>query len=246
MEWSEHGIVLSTRRHGEADIILEVMTETRGRHLGLVKGGRSRRQRPILQPGNTLSLTWRARLDAHLGNFRAEPITERAAAIMADRTASYGMQLLSAHFRLLAERDPHPALHAALRTLLDGALSADAARAGFAAGMVHFEIMLLEELGVGLDLTACAATGTTERLVYVSPKSGRAVSEGAGAPYRDRLLPLPAFLRAEGDETLPDEEDLAAGFAITGLFLDRHVLAPRGLGLPEMRQAFIRTALARP
>src|SRR5688572_33262101 len=119
MEWSEHGIVLATRRHGEADVILEALTAERGRHLGLVRGGRSRRLRPTLQAGNTLALTWRARLHEHLGNFRAEPVVERSGALMASGLAAFGLALAAAHLRLLPERDPHPRLYAALAIMLD-------------------------------------------------------------------------------------------------------------------------------
>ncbi|WP_026379127.1 DNA repair protein RecO [Afifella pfennigii] len=243
MEWSEPGIVLSTRRHGEADVILEAMTLGRGRHLGLVKGGRSRRLRPALQPGNTLQLTWRARLSEHLGNFRPEPVVERAGAIMADRGGTYLIQVLAAHLRMLPERDPHPALHEALKALLDLALAGGFAPRAMAEGVVRFEILFLEEMGVGLDLSACAATGLAEELVYVSPKSGRAVSRQAGAAYDNRLLRLPAFLAQEGESAAPGMGELAEGFRLTGLFLERHVFSPRDLPMPPMRTAFIRTVL---
>ena len=189
MEWSEEGIVVGTRRHGETDVILEVVTAERGRHLGLVKGGRSRRLRPILQPGNTLALTWRARLHEHLGNFRVEPVTERSAGLMRSSVGGFGLALAAAHLRLLPERDPHPRLFHAFAAMLDcfdrPALAAEL--------MVRFELLLLDELGFGLDLESCAATGTRDDLVYVSPKSGRAVSRAAGTAYSDRLFVLPGI-----------------------------------------------------
>lgn len=235
MEWSEPGIAVGTRRHGEADIILEVMTAGHGRHLGLVKGGRSRRLRPVLQAGNTLQLTWRARLHDHLGNFRAEPLTERSAALMATRVGSFGLALVGAHLRLLPERDPHPRLYDALTAVLD-----HLDHPGLAAElMVRFELLLLDELGFGLDLEACAATGTTEELIYVSPKSGRAVSRRAGEPYRDKLLPLPRFLSgpATGEA---ETAHIGEAFVLTGHFLERHVFDVRGKGLPEVRVNFLR------
>lgn len=238
MEWSEDAIVLGARRHAENDVILEVMTRARGRHLGLVRGGRSRRQRPHLQPGNTLRVTWRARLDEHLGNFRAEPVTERAGLLMASGRAACGIQLAAAHLRLLAERDPHPRLYDALAVVADGL--ADPLLGGEL--LARFELLLLAELGFGLDLDRCAATGTEEALIYVSPKSGCAVSEAAGEPYRDRLLPLPAFLRSGERASTREVEE---GFRLTGFFLDRHVYAPRGIPAPEARHAFLR-ALAQP
>jgi DNA repair protein RecO (recombination protein O) len=235
MEWSEEGIVVGTRRHGETDVILEVLTAGHGRHLGLVKGGRSRRLRAVLQPGNTLSLTWRARLHEHLGNFRAEPVTERSSFLMLSPAGAFGLALAGAHLRLLPERDPHPRLYEALE-LLVGHLDRPQSSAEL---MVRFELLLLDELGFGLDLEACAATGTREDLAYVSPKSGRAVSRAAGEPYRERLLSLPAFLTgASANEA--DRNDLAKAFQLTGTFILRHVLEPRGLAMPDSRASFIK------
>jgi DNA repair protein RecO (recombination protein O) len=234
MEWSEHGIVVGTRRHGETDIILEVMTAGRGRHLGLVKGGRSRRQRPVLQPGNTLALTWRARLHEHLGNFRAEPVVERSAGLMTSGVGAFGLALAGAHLRLLPERDPHPRLYEALAVMLDCLDRPDLA----GELMVRFELLLLDELGFGLDLEACAATGTREALVYVSPRSGRAVSREAGLPHAEKLLALPAFLTAPaGNGTSRDA--LREGFRLTGYFLERHVHHAREQTLPDVRASFL-------
>jgi DNA repair protein RecO (recombination protein O) len=235
MEWSEEGIVVGARRHGETDVIIEVLTAGHGRHLGLVKGGRSRRLRPILQPGNTLSLTWRARLHEHLGNFRAEPVKERSADLMATPTGAFGLALAGAHLRLLPERDPHPRLYDALSAMLD--FFEMPGRAGEM--MVRFELLLLDELGFGLDLESCAATGREDDLVYVSPKSGRAVSRTAGEPYRDRLLPLPAFLLAPSAEAA-ERAQLEEAFLLTGYFLERHVFDVRGEGLPEVRLNFLK------
>lgn len=236
MEWSEDGIVIGTRRYGEADAILETMTRQHGRHLGLVRGGRSRRQRPVLQPGNTLALTWRARLDEHLGNFRVEPVKERAATLMQTGFASFGLQLLGAHLRLLPERDPHPRLYEALELVVD-----NLDRPGLAAElMARFELLLLDELGFGLDLTSCAATGGTADLIYVSPNSGRAVSREAGRPFDNRLLRLPAFLGAAGTGQRPSRGALDESFSLTGFFLERHVYGPRSMPPPDPRGSFIR------
>ena len=235
MEWSEEGIVIATRRHGETDIILEVVTAERGRHLGLVKGGRSRRIRPILQPGNTLVLTWRARLHEHLGNFRAEPVTERSVGLMNSSVGSFGLALAAAHLRLLPERDPHPRLFHAFAAMLDcfdrPALAAEL--------MVRFELLLLDELGFGLDLESCAATGAREDLVYVSPKSGRAVSRAAGTAYSDRLFVLPGFLAGKAGEAA-DPSGVEQAFRMTGFFLERHAQDTRGQALPIERDSFIR------
>lgn len=242
MEWSDEGIVLGVRRHGESGAIIELMTRGHGRHLGLVRGGAGARLRPLLQPGNTVSATWRARLDEHLGFYTVEGLKMRAAALFDLPHALYGITHLASLARLLPERDPHDDIYEMMRDILDD--FGDASSAG--AHLVRFELAMLAELGFGLDLSACAATGTTQDLVYVSPKSGSAVSRAAGEPWRDRLLRLPPFLRAQGG---PDNgwstEDLADGFRLTGLFLLRHVLEPRGLGHSDARDAFI-TAVTRP
>jgi len=235
MHWSDDAIVLGCRRHGESSVILELMTRAHGRHLGLVHGGRSRRLQPVLQPGNAVRAVWRARLDEQLGTYAVEAERLRAARLIGSPLALCGVATMAALLRLLPERDPHPGVFEAAAVLLDG-LCEPSAPALF----VRFELEMLAELGFGLDLMRCAATGVPDDLSYVSPKSGRAVSAGAGAPYRDRLLALPAFLRGADGE--PDGDDLRAGFALTGYFLDRHVFAPRGLAPPEARVRLIALA----
>jgi DNA repair protein RecO (recombination protein O) len=235
MEWTDEGIVLGVRRHGEANAILELMTRGHGRHLGLVRGGAGARLRPILQPGNTISAVWRARLDEHLGHYTVEGLRLRAAGFLSVPYALYGLTHLCAMARLLPERDPHPALHAELDLILDA--FDDPASA--AVEVARFELKLLAELGFGLDLAECAATGTRGELVYVSPKSGRAVSRAAGDPWQDKLLRLPAFLGAASTTDAASPDDLAQGFALTAFFLTRHVLEPRGLALPDARASFV-------
>jgi DNA repair protein RecO (recombination protein O) len=233
MQWTDDGIVLGVRRHGEANAILELMTREHGRHLGLVRGGFGSRQKPILQVGNSVSATWRARLDEHLGNYAVEGLALRASSFFAAPYAVYGVSHLAALMRLLPERDPHGAMYDALDALLDRLDDA-----GVAAPMVaRFELQLLAELGFGLDLTQCAASGATGDLIYVSPKSGRAVSREAGEPWADKMLRLPAFLRET--DVAPVGRDLADAFALTGFFLTRHVLAPRGITLADERAHFI-------
>jgi DNA repair protein RecO (recombination protein O) len=233
MQWTDDGIVLGVKRHGEASGILELMTREHGRHLGMVRGAFGSRMKPVLQTGNSVSATWRARLDEHLGNFTVEGQHLRAAHFFAAPHAIYGVTHLAALMRLLPERDPHASLYVAFDHILDHLGDAGVA----APKVVRFELQLLSELGFGLDLAQCAATGTTVDLIHVSPKSGRAVSRAAGSPYADRLLRLPAFLR-EAD-AVPGVKDLADGFALTGFFLQRHVLEPRGLSLPDERAHFI-------
>jgi DNA repair protein RecO (recombination protein O) len=236
MQWTDEGIVLGVRRHGEANAILELMTRAHGRHLGLVRGGAGSRLRPVLQPGNAVGVVWRARLDEHLGHYTVEPLRLRAAALGAAH-AVYGVTHVAALARLLPERDPHPQVHDAVAAILDS-IDAPATMAGRVA---RFELQLLAELGFGLDLARCAATGTDADLVYVSPRSGRAVSRQAGEPWRDKLLPLPAFL-SDADVTAT-AADLAAAFALTGHFLAGHMHEARSAALSPERERFIAAVL---
>src|SRR5580698_1445743 len=233
MQWTDEGIVLGVRRHGETSVILELMTQARGRHLGLVRGGTGRRLRAVLQPGNSLHATWRARLDDHLGNYAVEGTNLRAAGFLSAAHAVHGVTHLSALCRLLAEREPHVRIHRVLEDILDKIDDPFSA----ANLIARFELAFLAELGFGLDLEACAATGTTTDLVYVSPRSGRAVSRTAGEEYRDKLLRLPAFLRT--DDEVPSPVDPADAFALPGFFLERHPFEPRGLPMPAARARFI-------
>jgi len=239
MEWRDEGLVIGVRRHGEHSAIVEAMTRSHGRHFGLVRGGRSARLAPALQPGNTLRLVWRARLDEHLGAFAVEPLSARAGRLMESALALAGVNWLAALLRLLPERDPHEAVYEAA-TLIADRLD-DAALAP--ALVALFEAQVLAECGFRLDLSRCAATGSTDNLAYVSPRSGRAVSFEAAAPWRHRLLPLPAFLRDGG---LPDAplgaEEVAQAFRTTGFFLERDVFAPRGEPLADSRRAFLAAA----
>src|SRR6516165_1794452 len=184
MEWIDEGTVLGVKRHGETSIVLELMTRAHGRHLGLVRGGSGPRLRGILQPGNAVRATWRARLDEHLGLYLVEGASLRAAAFLTQPHALHGVSLL-------AEREPHSAIYEALAHILDRLDDAGAV----APMIARFELNFLAELGFGLDLAACAATGAKDDLVFVSPRSGRAVSRAAGEPYRDKLMRLPEFLR---------------------------------------------------
>src|ERR1700761_1436559 len=213
MEWTDEGIVLGVRRHGESSAIVELLTRGHGRHLGLVRGGASSRMRPLLQPGNSVTAVWRARLGEHLGMYAPLGGTRvRAATLLASSHAVDGVTHLAALARLLPERDPHEDIYETLEHTLDD--FDDAGRA--AVHLVRFELAMLAELGFGLDLENCAATGETTDLVYVSPKSGGAVSRTAGEPWRDRLLRLPPFLRP--DEAGGDgwsDQDLQDGFQLT-------------------------------
>lgn len=232
MDWQDQGLVISVRPHGETSAIVEVFTALHGRHLGVVRGGAGRRASATLQPGAQVSLDWRARLEDHLGTFRVEPVRSRAG-LMADRAALSALNAVCALLHLaLPEREPHAPLYAATLGFL---ARLEAAGPGWAGAYCRWEIALLEELGYGLDLTACAVTGGTGDLAYVSPRTGRAVSRAGAGDYAARLLPLPAFLGA-GEATSPDAEALADAFRLTGHFLNRG-LEPilQGRPLPEAR-----------
>jgi DNA repair protein RecO (recombination protein O) len=238
MDWSDAGIFLCAKPLGEANAVAELLTLGHGRHLGLVRGGRSRRVRPLLQPGNLLRVTWRARLSEHLGGFNVELMEAHGARALDDAACLAAIGTLTGLARLLPERDPHPEFYAAslevLRALGDAR--------HWPVLLVRWELQLLQELGFGLDLGECAATGSDAELAYVSPRSGRAVSRDAGLPYCNKLLKLPAFLL--DDAAGADSADVAAGFALTGHFLERDVLHPHGLAMPMARERLI-TLLAR-
>ncbi|MEO4044527.1 DNA repair protein RecO [Hoeflea sp. CAU 1731] len=238
MQWQDEGIILGVRQHGETSVIAEAMTRDHGRHLGLVRGGRSRRMQPLLQPGNSVALNWRARLDQHLGNYQVEALELRAARLMETATAVYGVQAIGALLRLLPERDPHPHLFEAFGIILGHLHEPVDAGELF----IRFELAVLDDLGFGLDLKRCAATGATEDLAFVSPKSGRAVGRSAGQPWAEKMLVLPEFL-GKASKRAADREGLASAFQLTGYFLERHVYEPRGLKAPEARAGFIQAAL---
>lgn len=239
IEWRDAGILLSVRRHGEANAIIEVFTQSHGRHAGVVRGGASRRLAPILQPGAQLDLAWRARLEDHIGAFTVEPLRSRAALVMSDRLALAGLNAVVALLSFgLPDRDAQTGLYTQSEQLLDLLGQNEIWPLAF----LRWELRLLDALGYGLDLSACAVTGATEGLTYVSPKTGRAVSaEGAG-DWANRLLPLPPVLLGEGAASDPE---ILQALRTTGHFL-REKLAP-DLGnrpLPEARARFI-TALER-
>ena len=233
MDWTDQGILISARPLGEANAVAEFLTQEHGRHLGLVRGGRSRRIRPLLQPGNLVSLVWRARLADYLGSFTVELIEPHAARVLDDEAALSAISSLTALARHLPERDPHRELYAGTLEVLHALSDAQA----WPALMVRWEFSLLQELGFGPDLGTCVLTGAETDLAFVSPKSGRAVSREAGLPFCDKLLKLPRFL-IEGDEA-PTPSDILAGFALTGHFLERDVLAPQGLALPQPRDRLL-------
>jgi DNA repair protein RecO (recombination protein O) len=231
MEWRDQGALLAVRRHGESAAIIEVFTASHGRHAGVVRGGGGRKLAPVLQPGAQLDVTWRARLDDHLGVFAVEPVRSRAG-VMADRAALAGLAAVCALLsHALPEREAHPALYPATIALLDALEGRDWRRA-----YLVWEVLLLEELGFGLDLSRCAVTGATEGLAFVSPRTGRAVTAAAAGDLAPKLLPLPACLTGGP----MDDEGLRDGLRLTGHFLTRELAsAPGARPLPEARARLV-------
>jgi DNA repair protein RecO (recombination protein O) len=234
MQWQDEGVVLAARRHGESSAVVSLLTQAHGRHAGLVRGGAGRRARPVYEPGNRLRVIWRARLADQLGAFSAELQSAIAARLLddPDRLAALGAAcaLLEAS---LPERDPHPLLYSQLSELIDVLVE----QRSWPERYVQFELALLAELGFGLDLQACAVTGQTTDLAYVSPRSGRAVSRQGAGEYADRLLPLPDFLL--GREPA-DPAQIQAGLRLTGAFLRRHLFDASERAMPNARERLVR------
>ncbi len=232
MDWSDDAFVLSARRYGEGAVVAHVLSRGHGRHAGLVRGGAGKGLRGVLQPGNLVAVRWRARLEEQLGVMTAELAAAHSAQAMGDAGRLAALSSACAMVELtLPEREPHPAVFDAF-----SALAADLRTGAWPASYVRWELVLLAELGYGLDLGACAVTGAAADLRWVSPKTGRAVSAVAGAPYADKLLDLPGFLLAGGPG---DAAQVAQGLALTGHFLDRRVLAPHGRRLPPARTRLV-------
>lgn len=234
IEWRDEGAVLSSRPFGENAVILEVFTPTMGRHAGVVRGGASRKLAPVLQPGAQVAVAWKARLDQHLGAFTVEPIRSRAAQAMGDRLALSGLNAVCALLAaILPEREAHEPLYHRTIQLLDLLGQADL----WPLAYLRWEQALLEEMGFGMDLSACAVRGVNEDLAFVSPKTGRAVSREAAGAWADRLLLLPPVLAGKGDA---DAAEIVKALVTTGFFIEKRLM--RSLGerpVPAARQRLI-------
>lgn len=238
MEWSDHGIVLSSRRHGENATVVNLLTQEHGRHAGLARGGQGTKARGLYQSGNHVAARWRGRLAEHLGNWTCELVTGFAAIVMDEPGKLAALSSACAMLEAaLPEREPVAKVYADSYAFIAG-LSAEKGHEDLSwpEAYARWELQLLADLGFGLDLSACAATGVTEDLVFVSPKSGRSVSAEAGMPYRDKLLDLPSFLQS-GEQA--DAGGIRAALRLTGYFLERHVFAPQGRTMPPARTRLI-------
>jgi|SRR5580658_5142657 DNA repair protein RecO (recombination protein O) len=230
MEFEDDAFILSARPFGETGAIVETITRLHGKYAAHVAGAASRRMKPFLQAGARVTLRYRARTSDQLGSATLEPAGEGPAALFDDRLALAGLSSAAAvTSSALPEREPHPGAFLGLEALIDALAHPDI----WPAVYVRFEAGLLADLGFGLDLSKCAVTGETDDLIYVSPRTGRAVSAGAGEAYKDRLLALPRFLlSSQGGLGIGD---VGAGLAITGHFLEQFVFAPLNRPLPPAR-----------
>ena len=234
MEFEDEGFVLAARLHGETGAIVEVLTARHGRWVAHVAGGASRRIKPILQPGSRVRMNYRARVADQLGSAQLEGEGEGASALFDDPLALAGLAAAVAVVAgALPEREPHDGAFFALEALVAALSRPDI----WPAVLVRFEMGLLQELGFGLDLSRCAVTGSPDNLVWVSPRTGRAVSAAAGEPYRDRLLALPPFLLSAQGRLAPG--DIGAGLTLTGRFLQDFVFAAINRPLPPARARLI-------
>ena len=230
MQWEAEALVLAARPHGESSAIVDVFTRDYGRFGGLVRGGNSRKQRPILQPGNMVVATWRARLSEHLGSMTVDAGRAHAAEAMSDPLLLAGLSSLCALLQVTAERQAYPRLYDTVQVVLGGFDKPDI----WLPILARFELALLEETGFGLDLSCCAATGETEDLAYVSPRSGRAVSRAAAQPYLDKMFVLPQFLLDPSAQA--EMPDMLRAFELSGHFLERRVYLPNNFKMPPARR----------
>lgn len=237
MQWQDEGIILSLRKYGEYDAVVDVLTRHHGRHAGMVRGGMGRRKRGDVQVGNFVTLEWRGRLETHLGTYQLE-LARAYSATLLDSGAKLAVlnSMTSLLTLCLPEREEHQPLLDSMMSFLE-MLGLDADMSLWGPVLVKWELGLLQELGFGLDLSCCAATGVTEGLAYVSPKSGRAVSKEAGLPYHDKMLILPAFLI--NDMNNVTAEDVLSGLTLTEYFLMRHMFEGNIKKFPAARSMIL-------
>ncbi|MGY8986002.1 MAG: DNA repair protein RecO [Sphingomonadales bacterium] len=238
MEWSDDALILGVQKYGETDAIIDVLTKIYGRQRGFVKGGLGRRLRGVLQPGNGIVASWRARLEANLGSFTVELVDARAADLFENIVRLSGMSSTSnLLINVLPERESCTHIYYAHLAILNLLCDHKASLEDCGVGLTLFESGLLTQLGFGLDLSCCASTGKTENLFYISPKSARAISKEAGIPYHDKLYVLPKFMT--GESSTITYQDIYNGLRVTGYFMERHVLNPVNKVFSEARYRFL-------
>ena len=238
MEFQSQAIALRTRKHGESGAILDTFTREHGRHAALVRGGAGRRLRPLLQPGNIVEVEWRARLEEQLGWYTLELVEPLAGQLMDDRLSLAALNSVAALLlEMLPEKQPLEGLYDVTRIVLENLGDPDI----WPALYVRWESALLQSLGYGMDFSTCAATGVTENLTHISPRSGRAVSHEAAKPYLDKLFKLPPFMRGE---PVAGPRDIGDGLKLTGHFLETRVQWERNRTLPEARRVMVERLVA--
>ena len=236
MQWSDKAIVVSTRKYGESSSIITLFTLERGIHAGMVRGATGKKKRGIYQVGNLVEANWTGRIAEHLGSYNCELVESVAGRLLSDAKRLAALSaIVSMIEKTLPEREPHSELFSQLLNLLHKLTDYSTASEAWVTAYIHFEMAILSALGFGLDFSECAATGSVDDLIYVSPKSGRAVSREAGEPYKDKLLPLPSFLRVDYRQT-PTMHDIMSGFDIMGYFLRRWMFQPHSKTLPPARE----------
>lgn len=239
MHFTDHALVLSARKHGENTALMRVLAREHGIYSGAVRGISGKGARGLWQPGNRVLVTWKARLAEQMGSFTGELVEANAAYIMSDGARLSALTCAASLIeQLMPERHPYPGLYATL----EGLVQALKSEKSWAQTYARFELALLAECGFRLDLTHCASTGKIEDLCYVSPKSGRAVSREAGAPYKELMLPLPAFLTDPANApSTPEHKEILDSLRLTGYFLARWVLEPHGWRMPAARGRLLET-----
>ena len=239
MDWTDQAIVLAARKHGEGSAIVDLLTSQMGRHVGLVRGANGPRMRGVIQPGNSVQAIWRARLPEHLGTYKIELAEARAAQMMDQHHAVLALSSLCAIACMaLPEREQHGDVYEATGHVFDLLANSEVDACDTGQAIARWEFGLLGALGFGLDLSACAVTGETDNLIYVSPRSGRAVSEAGAGDYASRMLVLPGFLSKEitGPVVMDDVID---GLALTGHFLEHSIFSLQGQRLPPARDRYL-------
>lgn len=245
MKWQDQAIILHSRPYGETSVILDVLTKNYGLYSGLMKGGASKTKKSLLQFGNLVQLKWSARLEEQLGNFSLEVISYYSVNLMCHETLLYAFSILRFHLGLLSERVKHKLLYDLVIILLNYDFKDDDVKAYFFISelVLRFEFVYLSEVGFGIDTNSCAATGVSEDLCYVSPRSAQAVCRSAGKGWQHKLLPLPSFLLSS-DHRLDKVEDILASLKLLTYFLNKNIWQNKNMKAPAERNYFFDSIIA--